>query len=146
MFARILKSGTFHDVVGYVTRSTTPKNIRRTHGASSEAKIFSSPTMRKWLVQSFEAIHGFMPGKENPAGHISISFDTADAPRLTDEFMAQLAKEYMEGMGIKDTQYLIVRHLETGHNIRISISSITVWICQARQSTSATISGAATVL
>ena len=45
-------------------------------------------------------------------------------PRLTDEFMAQLAKEYLDGMGFKDTQYLIVRHLETG--IRISTSSITV--------------------
>lgn len=67
------------------------------------------------MVQSFEAAHGFMPDKENPAGHISISFDNADAPRLTDEFMAQLAKEYMDGMGIKDTQYLVVRHLETEH-------------------------------
>ena len=28
--------------------------------------------------------------------------------------MVQLAKEYMERMGIRDTQYLIVRHLETG--------------------------------
>lgn len=67
------------------------------------------------MVQSFEAIHGFMPGKETSAGHISISFDNADAPRLTDEFMAQLAKEYLEGMGIKGTQYLVVRHLETWH-------------------------------
>ncbi len=25
--------------------------------------------------------------------------------------MAQLAKEYMEGMGTKNTQYLVVRHL-----------------------------------
>ena len=56
-----------------------------------------------------------MPDKENPAGHISISFDNPDAPRLTDEFMAQLAKEYMEGMGINNTQYLVVRHLETDH-------------------------------
>lgn len=67
------------------------------------------------MVQSFEAAHGFMPDKEAPAGHISISFDKADAPRLTDDFMAKLAKEYMQGMGITDTQYLVVRHLETEH-------------------------------
>ena len=115
MFARILKSGTFHDVVGYVTRQFhDPKEYTpdtwRIIGCDN---VFTSDYAK--MVQSFEAIHGFMPGKENPAGHISISFDKADAPRLTDEFMAQLAKEYLDGMGFKDTQYLIVRHLETEH-------------------------------
>ena len=115
MFARILKSGTFHDVVGYVTRQFhdpeeyTPDTWR----IIGSENIFTSDYAK--MVQSFEAIHGFMPGKENPAGHISISFDNADASRLTDEFMAQLAKEYMEGMGIKNTQFLVVRHLETEH-------------------------------
>ena len=93
MFARILKSGTFHDVVGYVTRQFhdpeeyTPDTWR----IIGSENIFVSDYAK--MVQSFEAIHGFMPGKENPAGHISISFDNADAHRLTDEFMAQLAKE-----------------------------------------------------
>ena len=48
-----------------------------------------------------------------PVGHIAISFKPEDKPRLTDEFMAQVAKEYMEKMGIKDTQYVIVRHHNT---------------------------------
>ncbi len=146
MFARILKSGTFHDVVGYVTRQFhnpeeyTPDTWR----IIGSDNIFISDYAK--MVQSFEAVHGFMPGKENPAGHISISFDNADAPRLTNEFMAQLAKEYMEGMGIKNTQYLVVRHLETGHpHFHIVYNRVNL-ICQARRSTSATISGAATVL
>lgn len=115
MFARILKSGTFHDVVGYVTRQFhDPKEYTPdTWRIIGSDNIFTSDYAK--MVQSFEAIHGFMPGKENPAGHISISFDTTDASRLTDEFMAQLAKEYMEGMEIKNTQYLVVRHLETEH-------------------------------
>ena len=115
MFARILKSGTFHDVVGYVTRQFHgPKEYPPdTWCIIGSENIFISDHAK--MVQSFEVIHGFMPGKENPAGHISISFDNADATRLTDEFMAQLAKEYMEGMGIKNTQYLVVRHLETEH-------------------------------
>ena len=115
MFARILKSGSFHDVVGYVTREFHDKS-KYTHATW---RIIDSDNILtldyKRMVQSFEVTHGFMPGKENPAGHISISFDNTDAPRLTDEFMAQLAKEYMEGMGIKNTQYLVVRHLETDH-------------------------------
>ena len=115
MFARILKNGSFHDVVGYVTRQFhDPKEYTPdTWRIIGSDNVFTSDYAK--MVQSFEAIHGLMPGKENPVGHISISFDNTDAPRLTNEFMAQLAKEYMEGMGIKDTQYLVVRHLETEH-------------------------------
>ena len=115
MFARILKSGTFHDVVGYVVRQFhDPKEYTPdTWRVIDSDCILTVDWLR--MVQSFEVGHGFMPGKENPAGHIAISFDKADAPRLTDEFMAQLAKEYMEGMGIKNTQYLVVRHFETEH-------------------------------
>ena len=115
MFARILKSGTFHDVVGYVTREFHDKN----EYTPDTWRIIDSENILtldyKRMVQSFEVTHGFRPGKENPAGHIAISFDNADAPRLTDDFMAQLAKEYMKGMGIRNTQYLVVRHLETDH-------------------------------
>ena len=115
MFARILKSGSFHDVVGYVTRQfhDPTKYTPDTWRVIDSDNILTLDYRR--MVQSFEVVHGFMSGKEAPAGHIAISFDIADAPRLTDEFMAQLAKEYMEGMGIKDTQYLVVRHLETDH-------------------------------
>lgn len=115
MFARILSSGSFHDVVGYVVREFHDKSkyTSDTWRVIDSSDIFTLDY--KKMVQSFEVAHGFMPDKENPAGHISISFDNADAPRLTDESMAQLAKEYMDGMGIKDTQYLVVRHLETEH-------------------------------
>jgi len=115
MFARILKSGSFHDVVGYVTRQFhDPEQYTPDTWRVIDSDNILTLDYRR-MVQSFEAAHGFMPEKEAPAGHIAISFDKADAPRLTDEFMAQLAKEYMEGMGIKDTQYLVVRHLETEH-------------------------------
>jgi len=47
---------------------------------------------------------------KQPVGHIPISFAPEDKARMTDEFMLQLAKEYMQEMGIKNTQYIIVRH------------------------------------
>ncbi|MBO5978948.1 MAG: relaxase/mobilization nuclease domain-containing protein, partial [Bacteroidales bacterium] len=53
------------------------------------------------------------PKVSKPVGHIAISFKPEDKPRLTNEFMVQIAKEYMEKMGIKDTQYVIVRHHNT---------------------------------
>ncbi|MFR9592690.1 MAG: relaxase/mobilization nuclease domain-containing protein [Rikenellaceae bacterium] len=50
------------------------------------------------------------PEIKSPAGHIPISFAPEDRERMTNEFMVKLAEEYMERMGIKDTQYIIVRH------------------------------------
>ena len=34
-------------------------------------------------------------------GHISLSFSKQDLPRLTDELMIQISREYMEKMGIR---------------------------------------------
>ena len=46
-------------------------------------------------------------------GHIALSFKPEDKPRLTDDFMAKIALEYMQMMGINDTQFIIVRHHNT---------------------------------
>ena len=64
-------------------------------------------------TKCFEIQAQLNPRISKPVGHIAISFKPEDKPCLTDEFMAQIAKEYMEKMGIKDTQYVIVRHHNT---------------------------------
>lgn len=53
--------------------------------------------------------------RSGPCGHIALGFAPEDAHRLTDEFMTQIAKEYMEAMGIKNTPYVIVRHTDADH-------------------------------
>lgn len=55
------------------------------------------------------------PRIKNAVGHISLSFSPKDADRLTDPVMAQIAREYMERMEIRNTQYLIVRHTDQAH-------------------------------
>lgn len=52
---------------------------------------------------------------KDPCGHIALGFAPEDAHRLTDEFVTQVAKEYMEAMGIKNTPYVIVRHTDADH-------------------------------
>lgn len=58
--------------------------------------------------------------KLNPAlgkavGHTILSWSAEDAGKLTDESMVSVAKEYMEKMGIRNTQYMIVRHTDRTH-------------------------------
>lgn len=52
---------------------------------------------------------------EKPFKHISLSFHAKDSARMTDEFMEQMAREYMEEMGIKDTEFVVYRHHDKAH-------------------------------
>lgn len=67
------------------------------------------------VIDSFNFQRKARPEIAKVVGHISIAFHPDDAPRLTNEFMSELACEYMHRMGITDTQYIIARHTDTDH-------------------------------
>ena len=114
MIAKILAKGAAAAIVGYVMREFHDKEqyTDDTWRVIDSDGILGNDYRR--IVDSFDIGASLNKRISKPIGHIAVSFDKADLLRLTDEFMVQLAKEYMERMGIRDTQYLIVRHLETG--------------------------------
>ncbi len=67
----------------------------------------------KDMIRSFAMQRSGRKEIKQPMGHIPISFSPEDKARMTNDFMVQLAKEYMEEMGIKNTQYIVVRHHNT---------------------------------
>lgn len=79
-----------------------------------EARGVEPPGVRE-MVEDFEDQARLNPRLRQNVGHISLSFSPEDAPKLTDERMTQIAREYMQKMGITDTQYLLVRHLDQPH-------------------------------
>ncbi len=48
-------------------------------------------------------------------GHLMLAFSPEDTPKLSDEFMTKVAKEYMKRMKITNTQYVIYRHYDQPH-------------------------------
>ena len=54
------------------------------------------PDDPKIAAKCFEIQSRLNPRVSKPVGHIAISFKPEDKPRLTNEFMVQIAKEYME--------------------------------------------------
>ncbi len=68
------------------------------------------------VIRSFAVQRAGRPEILQPVGHIPLSFSTEDSPRLSNEFLIQLAGEYMKEMGIENTQYVIVRHHNTAHD------------------------------
>ena len=106
MIGKLKKGSSFGGCIRYVT-------------GKDEAKIIASDGVllgtNAEMTQSFELQSQLNPRIKKPVGHIALSFKPEDKPRLTDELMAKIALEYMQMMGITDTQFLIVRHHNT-HN------------------------------
>ncbi len=67
------------------------------------------------ISESFEAQAQMRPQVTNKVGHIALSFSPEDRDRCTNELMAKIAREYLQRMGIADTQYIIVRHYDHEH-------------------------------
>lgn len=74
-----------------------------------------TPPYIRNMAQDFKDQTLLNPRVKHTVGHIALSFSAHDKDKLTDRKMAEIAKEYMERMGIRDTQYLLVRHLDQAH-------------------------------
>lgn len=73
------------------------------------------PILHRAVIKSFCTQSLLNPDIKKPVGHISLSYSLQDAPKLTNEKMVELAREYMREMKITDTQYMIVRHHDREH-------------------------------
>lgn len=101
MIGKIRKGRSFSGCIRYVTQKDDAKII------ASEGVLLGTveETARSFRWQCL-----LNPDVAKPVGHIALSFKPEDAPRLTDAFMARLAGEYLELMGIRNTQFIVVRH------------------------------------
>ena len=90
MIGKLKKGASFGGCIRYVT-------------GKDEAKILASDGVllgtNAEITQSFELQRHLNPRIKKPVGHIALSFKPEDKPRLTDEFMAKIALEYMRMMG-----------------------------------------------
>ncbi len=69
----------------------------------------------KTITQDFNMQRKMRPGLGKAVGHLVLSWSKEDLPKLTSAIMAEHAREYMEKMGISNTQYVIVRHNDRDH-------------------------------
>ena len=107
MMAKIVKGSDFKGVVDYILDK----------GKNAQFVAYKDLFMenRETIAMSFNA-QSQMNGKvAKPVGHIALSFSKEDEPRLTNCVMGGIALEYMERMGIKDTQFFIARHFDKEH-------------------------------
>lgn len=117
MIAKIMKGSDFRGVVSYILNDEKGTQIIDADGLFLE----NNDT----IAQGFIGQAQMNPKVTKAVGHIALSFSKEDAPRLNNAIMAQIAREYMERMGIKDTQYIIGRHFDKEHpHVHIAFNRI----------------------
>ena len=117
MIAKIMKGSGFKGVINYILDPKKGTELIDSSGVRIDSI--------NHIVQSFIDQTKLNPRVGKVVGHISLSFSVQDSSRLSNEFMVQTAREYMEKMGIKDTQYIIGRHFDKEHpHVHIAFNRI----------------------
>src|SRR5690606_32927728 len=84
-----------------------------------QSKVLDSAGVRdydiKTIIADLNAQRKLRPQLSNAVGHTVLSWSNEDREKLTVEKMEQHAREYMEKMGIKNTQYVTVLHKDKKH-------------------------------
>lgn len=115
--AKITKGSDFKGVVDYILDKDKGTQIVAFDGLFMENK--------DTIAMSFNVQRQMNSKVSKPVGHIALSFSKEDEPRLTNRIMAGIALEYMERMGIRDTQFFIARHFDKEHpHVHIAFNRI----------------------
>lgn len=84
-----------------------------------EAKVLSVEGVRmknaSAIIQDFNLGRKMRPELGKAVGHLVLSWSKEDLLKLSDDIMVDRAKEYMEKVGIRNTQYIVVRHSDRNH-------------------------------
>ena len=108
MMGDLKKRASFARLVNYVNN---PKKARLID--SKDVRLDDNAT----IARSMQGQADDKPGRKlkNPVYHISLDFAHEDTPKLTDDLMVEIAREYMRRMGITNTQYIVCRHTDREH-------------------------------
>ncbi|WPV01658.1 relaxase/mobilization nuclease domain-containing protein [Mucilaginibacter sp. cycad4] len=84
-----------------------------------DAKIITAEGVRIQnagaIIQDFNLQRKMRPELGKAVGHLVLSWSKEDLSKLNDGIMAERAKEYMDKVGIRDTQFIVVRHNDREH-------------------------------
>lgn len=107
MMAKIVKSSSFNNTVNYILDNKKDATLI----ANSGVRNLNNQS----IIDSFSLQAQLNPNVSKCVGHIVLSFSEEDKNKISDELMVKVANEYMQKMGIIDTQYIIGRHFDKSH-------------------------------
>lgn len=113
MICKIVHGEGFQGCLNYITGKYDKDKHAKVIMHSEGIPLLDNRT----VAQIFEAYA--TKGHNNirePVGHFAYSYHKKDGSRVTDELMCKVAREHMEMMGIKNTEFIMTRHYDTDHD------------------------------
>lgn len=109
MIGKIRQRSSAAHLINYLLQSKQNARILGANGVSTVTK--------QGCIRDFEmhVAENNRQGIKRPYNHIALAWSPQDKDKLTDELMQQIAEEYLQRMGITDTQYIVVQHNCTEH-------------------------------
>lgn len=120
MIGKISHGNSFGGCLDYLTRvkdekCQTEKRVWHIIGSDGVRLNVDEDGWRKMAASDIERPTLTRSKIKDPCGHISLGFSPKDKERMSDDFMLEIAHEYMAKMGIADTPYIIVKHTDKQH-------------------------------
>ena len=115
MIAKIKTRADFGGIVNYANDQKNKKKCATLLAHEGVCAISN-----KTIADSFQIQASIRPKVKSPVKHVSLAFSSQDISRFLDNeegdaLMVEIAKKWMEQMGIRNTQYIIARHHDTKH-------------------------------
>lgn len=107
MIGKLTKGKNFYTIVSYILDSKKDAQLIDSEGVLTAC--------HQDIISSFNIQAKLNPRLGLRVGHTSLNFHKNDLPKLTNEFIVKIAREYLELMGITNTQYIIGRHYDKEH-------------------------------
>ena len=114
----IAKIKTRTDFGGIVNYANDQKNKKKSATLLAHEGVCT--ISNKAIADFFQIQASMRPKVKSPVKHVSLAFSSQDISRFLDNeegdaLMVEIAKKWMEQMGIRNTQYIIARHHDTKH-------------------------------
>ena len=115
MIAKIKTRADFGGIVNY---GNDQKNKKKSATLLEHEGICA--INNKTIADSFQIQASMRPKVKSPVKHVSLAFSPQDTIHFPNDekgnaLMVEIAKKWMDQMGIRNTQYIIARHHDTKH-------------------------------
>ena len=115
MIAKIKTRADFGGIVNY---ANDQKNKKKSATLLAHEGVCA--INNKTIADSFQIQASMRPKVKSPVKHVSLAFSPQDSIHFPNDekgnaLMVEIAKKWMEQMGIRNTQYIITRHHDTEH-------------------------------
>lgn len=115
MIAKIKTRADFGGIVNY---ANDQKNKKKSATLLAHEGVCA--INNKTIADSFQIQPSMRPKVKSPVKHVSLAFSPQDTIRFPNDekgnaLMVEIAKKWMEQMGIRNAQYIIARHHDTEH-------------------------------